>query len=240
MPTIDELINRITALEKQHQQDMNKARTEIRELAKEKDEQIAKLTQQLTESNNQLKESLANVSDRTKAAQTTADNGVNLANQVQQTANDGVNRANKAQQTANDGVNLANKAQQTANTALTKANTAEQLINTKVDSLRSDIQNGSTVAKKALMLRARDNNHWLRFRRVDPSNHDVFELWSMQDDQWFSTIRVQAADVLLARSEEYWMKHKGLSGNFDCYGLWRPNKGHWFNFIQVGRVGNLP
>jgi len=54
------------------------------------------------------------------------------------------------------------------------------------------IENGSIIAQKAIMLRTRDNSHWLRWRTVDNKNHDVLELWRT-DDKWFSTIRVQAA-----------------------------------------------
>ncbi len=133
-------------------------------------------------------------------------------------------------------------AQATANAAQTAANTAQGTANqavSGVSSLQSGIQNGSVVAQRALMLRARDDNHWLRFNKVDKSGNDVFRLWRI-DDQWFSTIRVQAADQLLARNDEHWMKHKGVdSEGHDCYGLCRRDN-QWFNKIQVAATGNLP
>jgi hypothetical protein len=42
-------------------------------------------------------------------------------------------------------------------------------------------------AERALMLRARDDAHWMRFRYVDSSNRDVFELWRV-DNTWHSTV----------------------------------------------------
>lgn len=62
----------------------------------------------------------------------------------------------------------------------------------EVNSLKVGIESGSIIAQKALMLRARDDHHWMRCRTVDGANHDVFELWR-NDGQWFSTIRVDAA-----------------------------------------------
>ncbi|MGB7416776.1 MAG: hypothetical protein WA902_21445 [Thermosynechococcaceae cyanobacterium] len=129
---------------------------------------------------------------------------------------------------ATSAIGSANSAQATANQAI--ADTA---------SLRSDVQNGSVVAQKALMLQARDSNHWMRFHKVDASNHDLFELWRT-DNTWHPTIRVQASDKLLARNDSHWMRHKGVDkNNHDCYGLW-VIPGNWHNLIQVGATGPLP
>lgn len=155
MPTLPP---ELEAIIRELQQEIILARQETRELAKEKDKQIAKLTQQLEDSNNKLKESLSHVSDLTNTAQTTADNGVSLANQAQQTANDGVNKANNAQQTANDGVNLANdginranNAQQTANDGVNRANQAQQTANDGVNRANNAQQtiDGALVGKLA-------------------------------------------------------------------------------------------
>ena len=135
---------------------------------------------------------------------------------------------NQAQSTANDAVIRANNAQGTANQAISG-----------ISSLQTGIQDGSVVALKASMLKARDDNHWLRFNRVDPSNHDVFMLWR-NDNTFHPTIRVQASDQLLARNDSHWMKCKGVDAeNQDCYGLLRFD-GDWFNLIQVAAIGNLP
>lgn len=115
----------------------------------------------------------------------------------------------------------------------------ESQIASSVSALRNDVETGSVIAHKAVMLQARDRNHWLRFHRVDATNHDLFELWRT-DGEWFATIRVQAADRLLARDEAHWMRHKGVDGaNQDCYGLLRSD-GTWFNLIQVAATGDLP
>jgi hypothetical protein len=90
---------------------------------------------------------------------------------------------------------LANKIDQ-----LAKQDTA-----TKLDTLRTQLQNGQFVvgsassaasaatastcgtAERANMLRARDDAHWLRFHTVDSKNRDVFELWRI-DNTWHPTI----------------------------------------------------
>ncbi|MFN9869216.1 MAG: hypothetical protein ACK568_19615, partial [Pseudanabaena sp.] len=115
----------------------------------------------------------------------------------------------------------------------------ESQILSSISTLRNDVETGSVVAQRAVMLQARDRNHWLRFHRVDATNHDLFELWRT-DGNWFPTIRVQASDKLLARDEGHWMRHKGVdAANQDCYGLLRSD-GVWFNLIQVAATGNLP
>jgi methyl-accepting chemotaxis protein len=135
---------------------------------------------------------------------------------------------NQAQNTANDAVNRANNAQNTANSGISG-----------ISSLQSGIQDGSVVALKASMLRARDDNHWMRFNTVDASNHDVFMLWRT-DNTFHPTIRVQASDKLLARNDSHWMRYKLTNAsNQECYGLWVIN-GQWHNLIQVGSTGPLP
>ena len=77
----------------------------------------------------------------------------------------------------------------------------ESQIRATIASLKNEIETGSIIAQKAAMLQARDENHWMRFHRVDSSNHDLFELWRL-DNKWFSTIRVQASAHLLVGNNE--------------------------------------
>ncbi|WP_424097828.1 hypothetical protein [Moorena producens] len=108
----------------------------------------------------------------------------------------------------------------------------ESQIISSISSLKNEIETGSIIAQKAAMLQARDENHWMRFNRVDSSNHDLFELWR-NDNKWFSTIRVQASDKLLARNEGHWLRFNRVdSSNHDLFELWR-NDNKWFPTIRV-------
>lgn len=80
--------------------------------------------------------------------------------------------------------------------AISKAETANDTANaavSKLEVVKTGIQDGSIVAQKSLMLRARDDGHWLKFHNIDSNNHDVFELWRT-DNTWHPTIKVQAAN----------------------------------------------
>jgi hypothetical protein len=149
--------------------------------------EILNLEQQLTESINTKADDL---SIAVQKAQDTANDAVNRANNAQVTANDAVNRADAAQDTANDAVNRANNAQDTANTA-----------RSEISSAVNGIQNGSivaykaTISQKALMLRARNNNHWLVCNGIDSKNFDCFGLWTT-DNKWYNLIRVGATGDL--------------------------------------------
>ena len=68
----------------------------------------------------------------------------------------------------------------------------------EIKAIQVGIENGSIVAQKALMLRARDDNHWMRFKYVKEARnveYDTFLVWK-GDDTWQHTIRVGAADKL--------------------------------------------
>lgn len=96
----------------------------------------------------------------------------------------------QAQGAAEAAQNLANSAQNTGNQAISA-----------IGSLQQGIQNGSIIAQKAvvsqkaLMLRARNDNHWLRCNGTDSTNHDCFGLWTT-DNKWFNLIRVGATGAL--------------------------------------------
>lgn len=61
------------------------------------------------------------------------------------------------------------EAQAAQNTAL------KALSETKA--IKAGIENGSIVAHKALMLRGKDDNHWMKFCTVDAVNHHWFQIW---------------------------------------------------------------
>ncbi len=65
----------------------------------------------------------------------------------------------------------------------------------EISVLRQGLEQGSIVVQKAIMLQARNSDHWMRFNRTNTTNHDVFELWRT-DNQWFPLICVEAANRL--------------------------------------------
>lgn len=79
-----------------------------------------------------------------------------------------------------------------------RIDTTTETVNTshsEISSLRQGLEQGSIVVQKAIMLQARNSDHWMRFSRTNTTNHDVFELWRT-DTQWFSNICVDAASRL--------------------------------------------
>lgn len=75
-----------------------------------------------------------------------------------------------------------------------KAAQIDSLIS-QLNSLQSGIQDGSIIAAKAVMLRARDDNHWMRHKGIDSQNQDCYGLWRT-DDKWFNLIQVAATGDL--------------------------------------------
>jgi hypothetical protein len=73
-------------------------------------------------------------------------------------------------------------------------NTNDNAINS-INSLQNDIQNGSIIVQKAVMLQARDTDHWMRFKGVDSHNYDAYGLYRT-DGQWFNLIQVGATGDL--------------------------------------------
>jgi hypothetical protein len=65
----------------------------------------------------------------------------------------------------------------------------------QVNSLQSGIQDGSIIAAKAVMLKARDNNHWMKHKGVDSENQDCYGLWR-GDNTWYNLIQVAATGEL--------------------------------------------
>ncbi|WP_414621692.1 hypothetical protein [Calothrix sp. CCY 0018] len=65
----------------------------------------------------------------------------------------------------------------------------------KIQQVKDGIKNGSIVAKKAVMLRARDDKHWMEFKYLKSGKYDTF-LVHTTDDTWYHSVRVGAADKL--------------------------------------------
>jgi hypothetical protein len=138
---------------------------------------------------------------------------------------------NKLQETRRELESTRISLTSTSNNAQNAQRTAD-IARSEVNSLRVGIESGSIIAQKALMLRARDDNHWMRCRMVDVANHDVFELWR-SDGQWFSTVRVESALKLRARDDHHWMRCRTVDGtNHDVFELWRSDN-NWFSTIRV-------
>lgn len=120
------------------------------------------------------------------------------------------------------------EAKEIADIAYSEAKAADS----KVESVKNEIENGTIVAQKALMLRGRDENYWMRFHSVDSVNHDIFQIWKI-DDTWYDTIRVKAAKLLRARDDKHWMKFCRVdSKNRDVFAMWRSDK-TWHINIQL-------
>ena len=73
-----------------------------------------------------------------------------------------------------------------ANTAIQDAISSTQQ---STQQLKSDIENGNVIAQKALMLRARNNNHWMKFKETDSNGNDFFSMFRT-DGNWFDRIKV--------------------------------------------------
>ena len=76
-------------------------------------------------------------------------------------------------------------------------------INTTCSEIRfvkDGIKNGTIVAQKALMLRGRDEKHWMRFKyvkQVKDNKYDTFFIWKSDDNTWHHVVRVEAADKVI-------------------------------------------
>jgi seryl-tRNA synthetase len=103
----------------------------------------------------------------------------------------------------------------------------------EVTNVKAGIENGSIVAQKALMLRGKDEENWIRFRQLDSVNHHCLQVWQT-DDTWHDDIRVKAASLLQARDDQHWMRFKYVrDGKYDTYHIWQRG-GIWHHTVRVG------
>lgn len=94
----------------------------------------------------------------------------------------------------------------TQNSAKEAASAAKDAAASMVAQLRNEITDGSIVAEKAAMLRARDNNHWLRFERTTSRNDDHFSMYRT-DGARYHHISVPWSEGLWVSDEFHW--HQG-------------------------------
>jgi hypothetical protein len=102
----------------------------------------------------------------------------------------------------NQEIEASRKALQNTSSELEKVkirlDTTTEIANTsrsEISLLRQGLEQGSIVVQKAIMLQARNSDHWMRFSKTNNTNHDVFELWRT-DNQWLPNICVEAANRL--------------------------------------------
>ncbi len=135
------------------------------------------------------------------------------------------------------------------------ANTAIQGAISSSTKLKSDIKNGNIIAQKAVMLQARNNKHWMKFKETVHGNDDFFSLIRTTDGKWFNNIKVstsinsdgvaklrselkggriivEKAVMLQARNDKHWMKYKETSNGKDFFSMFRID-GSWHDRIKV-------
>ncbi len=99
--------------------------------------------------------------------------------------------------------NLVTEAKKTASSACSEAKVAQDTANTtrsEIRFLKDGIKNGAIVAQKALMLRGRDEKHWIRFKyikQVKGNKYDTFLIGKNDDNTWHHVVRVEAADKVI-------------------------------------------
>jgi len=108
----------------------------------------------------------------------------------------------------------------------------------KIESVKSGIENGSIVAQKALMIRGKNEQYWIRFCSLDSVNHHWLQVWKT-DDTWHDDIRVKATSLLQARDDQHWMRFNYLKdGKYDTYHVWQ--RGNiWHHTIRVETAKRL-
>ncbi|MBD1929970.1 hypothetical protein H6F74_27635 [Trichocoleus sp. FACHB-90] len=148
-------------------------------------------------------------------------------------------KATKAELQANNEnlENIVAKSQKAAKSVHSKTNAAQDTANAafaEIKSVKVGIENGEIVAQKALMLQGMDDNHWMRFCKLDSINHHCFQVWKADDNTWHNDIRVKAATFLRARDDNHWMGcHRVDSRNNDVFDIWRDQRWHSTSRVQV-------
>lgn len=137
--------------------------------------------------------------------------------------------------------NIVSETQEIANSARSEAKAAQDTANTthsEVESVKNGIKSGTIVAQRAIMLQGKDDQHWMRFRKLDSVNHHCFQIWK-SDDTWHDDIRVKAAIFLRARDDYHWMGCKYVDEkNYDVFYVWRWNN-TWQSTVRVRAARHL-
>jgi len=146
-------------------------------------------------------------------------------------------------QNKNEGFdNLLKEAQEKAESALVKTKNTQDSVNTartEIESVKFGIETGSIVAQKALMLRGKDDNHWMRFSsKLDDVNHHYLKIW-ITDNTWHDDIRVKAATLLRASDDNHWMRFQYLKKDYyHTFLIWKSDN-TWHHAARVGAADKL-
>ena len=101
-----------------------------------------------------------------------------------------------------------------------------------IDAVKTEIENGSIVAKKAVMLRGVDDKHWIGFYRLDAVNHHCLGVWKSRNKTWHDDIRVKASFFLRARDSKHWMGCIGSRNSYDVFQVWKSDNS-WQSSVRV-------
>ncbi|MBD1835788.1 hypothetical protein H6F61_24680 [Cyanobacteria bacterium FACHB-472] len=148
-------------------------------------------------------------------------------------------KATKAEFKANNEhlENIVAESQKAAKSVHSETKTAQDTANAafaEIKSVKAGIENGEIVAQKALMLQGKDDNHWMRFCKLDSINHHCFQVWKGDGNTWHNDIRVKAATFLRARDDNHWMGcHRVDSRNNDVFDIWKDQRWHSTSRVQV-------
>ncbi|MGA9380591.1 MAG: hypothetical protein WBV73_17645 [Phormidium sp.] len=128
--------------------------------------------------------------------------------------------------------NLVTKSKKTTDSVKKAQETADSAIS-EIGLLKTGIENGSIIAQKALMLRGKDDYHWMKFKKLDSVNHHCFQVWKSDDNTWHNDIRVKASTFLRARDDNHWMGFRRIDhkGN-DVFDIWKVDN-TWHSNVRV-------
>jgi hypothetical protein len=141
-------------------------------------------------------------------------------------------------------VNLKNLKQEVKNLRKESEQTQQKLesLDTKTDQkikdIKKGIESGSIVAQKALMLKGKDNEHWIKFRKLDGANHHCLQVWR-NDNTWHDDIKVKSAIFLQASDDKHWMRYKYLTdGKYHTFYIWHVDD-TWHHCVRVGAAKKI-
>ena len=158
--------------------------TNLREEFKAEIQALRKLQAENASLKSELRSAQAEIKNLKSELQTTNERLENLVTKSKKTTDS----VKKAQETADSAIAHAGKVQKTVNTAISE-----------IGLLKTGIENGSIIAQKALMLRGKDDYHWMKFKKLDSVNHHCFQVWKSDDNTWHNDIRVKASTFLRAK-----------------------------------------
>ncbi|MFB2921139.1 GUN4 domain-containing protein [Aerosakkonema funiforme] len=102
--------------------------------------------------------------------------------------------------------NMVTESKKIANSAASDANNAKETANRvgdEIKSIKSEIENGSIVAQKALTLKGKDSQNWLKFHKVDTYGYHCFQVWK-SDNTWHRVSGIGVDYRKLEQALEAW------------------------------------